>query len=215
MLKIYFSFIHHLPPAEIVHEKLLTLPVNLQQKITAYKNPWDRVLQLSSKLLLQDLIHQFGLDNSIRLDDLQLSKNGKPHFNNALYFSNARSGQVVICAACTEGDVGIDIEKIKPVDIAIYEEYFMAEEWRRINTRDNTLNNFFTAWTRKEAVLKASGSGVHENLASFEVLKSVVLFNGVNYYLQEIPVAGGYVCQIASATPNLKVEINTDTLFEE
>ena len=215
MLKIYFSFIHLLPSIEATHAKLLTLPLPLQQKITAYKNPWDRILQLSSKLLLRELIHQFGLDKKIGLDNILLSKNNKPYFNNALYFSTARSGKIVVCAACTIGDVGIDIEEIKPIDVSIYEGYFTTDEWKEINTGDNTMNKFFNAWTRKEAVLKATGNGIHENFTSLEVLKNTVSFKNINYYLQEIPVAEGYVCHVASTIPNLIAEITAVKLFEE
>jgi 4'-phosphopantetheinyl transferase len=71
-------------------------------------------------------------------------------------------------AAC---DVGLDIEKVRPIDSAIAERFFSASEnaalrdLRGAEWRDA----FYRCWTRKEAVAKALGRGLSLRLAAFDV----------------------------------------------
>jgi 4'-phosphopantetheinyl transferase len=67
--------------------------------------------------------------------------------------------------------VGIDIEKVRPINRAVAERFFSAREnaalrgLRGADWRDA----FYRCWTRKEAVVKAIGKGLSLRLASFDV----------------------------------------------
>jgi 4'-phosphopantetheinyl transferase len=172
------------------------------------------MLRLSGKLLLRELIRSFGLHDEIRLDDIAIGKNNKPYFNKSLYFSTAQSGNVVVCAATTDTDIGVDLEKIVPVNLALYEEYFTSEEWHFINSRKNPTETFFAFWTRKEAIVKAAGSGMYANLASFGVLGDAVIFDNVTYFIQKVPVHEGYVCHVASVMVNQGMEVMEVGIWE-
>jgi 4'-phosphopantetheinyl transferase len=68
-------------------------------------------------------------------------------------------------------DVGIDIEKVRPVDGAVAERFFSAREnaaLRGLHGAD-WRDAFYRCWTRKEAVVKALGKGLSLRLASFDV----------------------------------------------
>lgn len=58
-----------------------------------------------------------------------------------------------------EKPVGIDLEHIKPVSMALRAKLASPQEWRLGSTLDPILL-FFRYWTAKEAVLKASGVGL-------------------------------------------------------
>ena len=213
MLKIYFTAIQQMPPPTSVEASFNMLPSSIRDSIAAYTNPFDQVLQLSSKLLLQKLVEYFDVTQLVRLDDLTVSKTGQPYFNKALYFSNTRSGNIAASVGSTVSPVGIDVEKITSIDLANYQEYFTLNEWAHITQSPNQTETFFTLWTRKEAVAKAAGVGLFANLASFEVLSNPCIFNQATYHVTNVPMMGGYVCQVATTLENPIIEVTEIALF--
>ena len=99
---------------------------------------------------------------------------GKPtlsHCASAPFFNLSHSGDFAALAVARCGDVGIDVEQIRPVGSEIAQRFFTdgekailarlsGSEWRQA---------FYRCWTRKEAVLKANGKGLSGGLASFDV----------------------------------------------
>ena len=99
---------------------------------------------------------------------------GKPmlsHCASAPFFNLSHSGDFAALAVAHCGDVGIDVEQIRPVGSEIAQRFFTegekailarlsGSEWRQA---------FYRCWTRKEAVLKANGKGLSGGLASFDV----------------------------------------------
>ncbi|MFV0349550.1 MAG: 4'-phosphopantetheinyl transferase family protein [Halodesulfovibrio sp.] len=87
-------------------------------------------------------------------------------------FSISHSGDMVWAALCRGSHVGIDVEEIRPVPelevltAALHPheraDVFAAAETERLRT-------FYRCWTRKEAVLKAAGTGLNATMDSFEV----------------------------------------------
>lgn len=85
------------------------------------------------------------------------------------------NGAVVLAVA--NNKVGVDIEKIKPIEFSIYKNYFTEEESKYIfNAKKNYLNRFYEIWTLKEAYAKANGRGISQNLCNFhfEVKKGLI-----------------------------------------
>jgi len=104
--------------------------------------------------------------------------NGKPYLlNNSLpvplHFNLAHSDELALIAFSTRGQIGIDIEKIR-IDIDhdnLSRRFFSAREYaalQQINDQDR-LSAFFATWTRKEAVVKATGTGIATSLKQFDV----------------------------------------------
>jgi 4'-phosphopantetheinyl transferase len=87
---------------------------------------------------------------------------GKPHLaspRDALSFNVSRSKDIAMLAVTAAAPVGIDVEWIDPrfdfeplVDFVIPPDEAMLETNRR--------TAFFAAWTRREALVKASGRGL-------------------------------------------------------
>ncbi|RJL06046.1 hypothetical protein DM460_22370 [Brevibacillus laterosporus] len=59
-------------------------------------------------------------------------------------------------------EVGVDIEKIRPVDIQIFERLFTVEEVRAINNKKKIerLYEYYQLWTKKEGFVKMIGRGL-------------------------------------------------------
>lgn len=99
---------------------------------------------------------------------------GKPSLagaHNSLSFNLTHSGALAALAV-TEGlDLGVDIEEIREVKEDIAERYFSEDEVRQIRTLPGDRQNdaFFRCWTRKEAIVKALGSGLTMPLDKFTV----------------------------------------------
>src|ERR1022692_291478 len=92
---------------------------------------------------------------------------------NALQFNVSHSGGVALIAIGSEHRLGVDIEKIRrDVDTeALAERFFSIRErdGLRAFPQDLRVRGFFACWTRKEAFLKATGTGLSFPLADFSV----------------------------------------------
>jgi len=99
---------------------------------------------------------------------------GKPYVPGAgLTFNLSRSEGLALCAVTVDGQVGVDVERLRPVDDedAIVHRYFAPGEMRQyeaVRSPERTAA-FFSTWTRKEAFVKALGTGLQRELSSFEV----------------------------------------------
>ena len=88
------------------------------------------------------------------------TETGKPYVPGAgLTFNLSRSEGLALCAVTVEGQVGVDIERLRPVEDedAIVHRYFAPAEMRQyeaVRSQERTAA-FFSTWTRKEAFVKA------------------------------------------------------------
>ena len=104
---------------------------------------------------------------------------GKPRIASAnsqaerLKFNVAHSGGLALYAFTLVGEIGIDLEHIRPEftgdDIA--RRFFSATEVARLDKLPTQTRHeaFFNCWTRKEAFIKAKGVGLSLALDQFDV----------------------------------------------
>jgi len=88
-------------------------------------------------------------------------------------FNVSHSGDLALIAVTREGTIGVDVERIDcDVELlAIGKRFFSATEHAQLaacTDADRPLA-FFRCWTRKEAYLKARGTGLHTPLDQFDV----------------------------------------------
>ena len=104
----------------------------------------------------------------------QYTSHGKPFIENCgIEFNLSHSGDWVLLAFTRMAEIGIDIERIRPMhdmrDVA--RENFAAPEfdaWEATSERDR-IPAFYRCWTRKESFIKAIGEGLSCPLDSFQV----------------------------------------------
>jgi 4'-phosphopantetheinyl transferase len=106
--------------------------------------------------------------------EISTHASGKPYVQGSpLAFNVAYSEAVGVCAVVGCGQIGVDVERIRRVDDqdSIVKRYFAPGEVRQYEALPavERATAFFSTWTRKEAVVKAGGSGLHQDLQSFEV----------------------------------------------
>ncbi len=192
-------------------DKLLLLPSALQQAALRKKQWIDRQLSIGGKLLLVEVLKLLGKEN-ISLNDLKYNAHHRPYFETGIDFNIAHSGSMVVCCATTGGQIGIDIEQIKSIDLADYTDYFTPNEWGIINSYPDKFEGFYDFWTRKEAVLKAIGTGFHTPLSSVDVADDTIKYDGILYHIRPLDIAKGYKSHIASTVKGGDIQLIRITL---
>lgn len=103
-----------------------------------------------------------------------------------IHFNLSHSKGLSVLAFSTKAEIGIDIEKIDPefdFDL-IANAHFSNDENTFIKAENGqTRKRFYTVWTRKEALLKAVGTGIGENIG-------IEVFRKINHCIPEIPFPG-------------------------
>nr|WP_247744293.1 4'-phosphopantetheinyl transferase superfamily protein [Ruegeria sp. R14_0] len=86
-------------------------------------------------------------------------------------FNLSHSGGRAVLAVNKDGDLGLDIEKVRPIEDAVAKHNFSPAEYAELSglPKADWLTGFFRCWTRKEAVLKKLGHGLYMPLDSFDV----------------------------------------------
>ena len=95
-------------------------------------------------------------------------RNGKPqlapHAGEPRYFNLAHSENLALYAFTRVGEVGIDVERVRemPEWESIASGCFTSAEFLKVQSAPpaEQLKEFFRAWTRQEALLKATGIGL-------------------------------------------------------
>ena len=90
---------------------------------------------------------------------------GKPSLvgHEEVGFNLSHSNECALFAVAVGRVVGIDIERVRPIDaVALSRRFFSPHESTIIASLSGPAQHaaFFTAWTRKEAFLKATGEGI-------------------------------------------------------
>jgi len=100
--------------------------------------------------------------------------NGKPQLPaQRLHFNLAHSEDVGVLAISEAGPVGVDIEHVRtlPEFDELVSRFFCTHEAEQFSAlpEEQQPDAFFNLWTRKEALLKATGEGIGESLNKVEV----------------------------------------------
>ena len=192
---------------DVLQHKLALLAPEMKEQALRKRQWLDRQLTIEGKLMLMKVLKRFELDKALSLNQIRYSNHHRPYFNTGFDFNIAHSGNIAICCGTLDGKIGIDIEQIKKTDLAYYKDYFTPNEWQLINGAANKYDGFYRFWSRKEAVLKAIGTGFHTPLSSIDVTADVVAHEDTLYYLQTPVIKNGYKCCIARTVKDEQVNI--------
>ncbi len=80
-----------------------------------------------------------------------------------LRFNMSHSAGLALYAIGADGEVGVDVEQVRPVDaLGLAPQFFSAAEVALLRSlpAEPRLQRFFMLWTALEAVLKATGAGL-------------------------------------------------------
>ncbi|MEH6655112.1 4'-phosphopantetheinyl transferase family protein [Loktanella salsilacus] len=89
-----------------------------------------------------------------------------------LQFNLSHTGDLACLAVLqTPHQLGLDIEAVRPIDLDVAQAHFAPREMNALLAlpMDARMPAFYRCWTRKEAYLKARGTGLFTDLSSFVV----------------------------------------------
>lgn len=175
------------------------LPLKLVKKMNAFRFKQDSYRFLLGKLLLVKGIERLGYTD-LTLEHLCVDRFSKPYFApaNSPIFNISHAGDYVICAMSETHRVGIDLEKVEYIDQEDFIRCFTKEEWACIRNSTFPLREFYRFWTRKEAIIKADGRGLHIPLLDFEVVNDCVAIEPDYWHIHELTIADDYVAHLAT-----------------
>lgn len=153
----------------LIDEKhIRALPEIIAKEILLYKKQDDINRLTAGKYLLKKILHDHV--PQVSLENYSIDAMGKPYIQGLFDFNITHSGKVVACALLnSEGSVGIDVEKIRPIEITKFTKQFSPPEMMRILSDKDPQKRFFDFWTMKEAVMKADGRGMRIPLHSIRL----------------------------------------------
>lgn len=156
-------------PAEKEEEFWLLLSEEERTALDKIRNTVRRQLKLHAHARLrQEAAHLMNMHP----EDLVFAKgeHGKPFLTQSedLHFSLSYTRDAAVIALAGQ-PIGIDIEKIRPHRMRFTKNLGTPHELSVLRAAPDDLLLFYTFWTRKEAWVKLTGSGLTVPLDSFDV----------------------------------------------
>ncbi len=199
--KYYFNRAKELIPKEEI------------EKLNNIKSDKQRLLSFGARALLYFAVK----DLFIVQPKMSSLDGGKPYFYGSdLKFNFTHSGEKV-ALILSENEVGIDIEKLRKVNLKVADRYFCQNEIRNINSSVDKDKCFFSFWTKKESLLKTTGTGIKGGLSSADLTKNsgkYCFLDGKKYYFCEYDLEGYSFtcCSSDNDFPNKFVQIDFDKI---
>jgi 4'-phosphopantetheinyl transferase len=126
-----------------------------------------------------------------------LSGYGRPVLPGRVSFSVAHTGGLALYAVARDIEVGIDVERIDPAraSLLVADAFLSAAESERLRTcRDDVrAREFFRIWTRREALIKARGTGWFDESSSAEAEGET----SSGWWLRELPLGSCHASAVA------------------
>lgn len=170
-MKIYAVCIDKSPSDDEFQRMMQIISLSTRRKIERYKFREDMERTLIGEILIRHIIKEkFGISNH----EIHFSNNsyGKPYAVNleSFNYNISHSGCWVVLAV-DHAPIGIDIEKIKSIDLDIAKHFFSTKEYLDLMNTDisKRTSYFYQLWSMKESYVKQVGKGLTIPLNSFSV----------------------------------------------
>jgi 4'-phosphopantetheinyl transferase len=188
------------------HHELLS--ATEEQRAGRYRFAADRDrFVLATALLRLAVAERTGTEAAAVRLDRSCDRCGEPHGRpqlpgTALHTSISHSGDVVAVALTDTGPVGIDVEAMRDRDYeALVPRVCRPEERPHITSAAD----FYAYWTRKEAVLKATGDGLRRPMDTVAVTPpgtdpALLALGGTEppgCQMADVPAGPGYAASVA------------------
>ena len=192
-----FHLIHLFPTLRVTTIHIMTITIS-NSRTSSTKTEKFTLSTFFKSIILAVLIVFFVMKPIIKRFILNIT-NTAFHTTTSIDFSISHSADIVWVALCRTATVGIDLEQLRPLpDAAQLTGQLHPQERQTLLALPNTEleKAFFRCWTRKEAVLKACGTGLNTPLNSFCVSCEQQQDN----WILAAPAPGNCVAQCTTAT---------------
>jgi 4'-phosphopantetheinyl transferase len=166
----------------------------------------DRRRYIAGRLFLRSVLAEH-LDTAPGAITFGYSPDGKPHIAD-IHFNLSRSEDVVVVAVA-DLPIGVDIERIAGGSSRLAGRVLTSrelEQWRALPLSERDAA-FTRAWVRKEACVKALGTGMNDDVASMEVGVGLlddggqVICNDTSMATWDLDTVPGHLAAVAAVVP--------------
>ncbi|UNK30812.1 4'-phosphopantetheinyl transferase superfamily protein (plasmid) [Bacillus sp. N5-665] len=177
-----------------------------QVEFNSYLVEHKKIEFLFGRLLVKSL---FAQKLNLLVYDILLKKNsfGKPYvkweFNrqrNPMYFNLSHTSQIIVCGIAKEKYIGIDVEKTNRNYLDVMDVVFCKREINLVLDQIKSTDKkemFFRIWTRKEALLKARGTGLYTPPLSISVPENSGIIKGGDFLYNSFLLDPDYIVSVA------------------
>ena len=207
-MQLWIADMRTLPLAEDYERVLAALSAEDAERARRFVKREDAVRCAAGALLLVRMAAR-ALGNG-EAPTIARTEYGKPYVagHPEVQLSLAHSGQVVACASAGE-PVGVDVEEVRPIDLADFDSWLTEREKRSIAaaaaaadaTDDDPVRAFYRIWTAREAFAKRDGRG----LALFDDPAMREAYRDAGCEFRTIPVEGHVLTLCARRIPQTLV----------
>lgn len=212
---IWSSFL--LQETNDLETKLKCLEPKEQDRALSFYFTNDMIRFVQRRYLLKSILAMYL---QMEIKDIRLKYNdfGKPELlenKNDLYFNISHTIDLIVLAFSRNNELGVDIEVVEKddVDLMINKDIFTDKEMSYFSNLDFQRKKelFYKLWTKKEAYLKAIGTGISKSLNSIEiefintweakVIDQEKSFNQNHYLIQLSKLPAKYIGMLALPKP--------------
>jgi 4'-phosphopantetheinyl transferase len=167
-------------------QKLLSLQE--QEKASRFRFLKDQHSYIVTHAMLRKILGNYLNSEPAKIEFVS-NDFGKPSLaekHSKIDFNLSHRSGLSVLAFSPKSEIGVDVEKIDAefdfnriakAHFSVAENIFIHE------IQEETRERFYTVWTRKEALLKAIGTGIGENL-------EIEVFRKFNHSAIELPIQG-------------------------
>ncbi len=182
-MKWKYCFLNEIPEEELV-KTYENLSPSRQSYIDSFSHSLSKKRSLAGEYLVKKLLREeFSLENTI----IEREESGKPFVKGKeVFISISHCDEFIVCAADFKA-LGIDTEKIKPINKSLIDRVCIEEE-KKFVMENGEINSerFFTIWTGKEAYFKRLGTGITDFKSVNVLTLNTDIFRIGDYLIQII-----------------------------
>lgn len=173
------------------------MPEDIKERIGRYRKEENKYQLLTGRLLLKEGMSKLGF-HDFNLQDVHYNKHNCPLWKPTINFNIAHSRNIVACAFSKTAAIGLDVEKIRPINLKDFDYILNDLDQQYITKAQNKYQAFFKIWTIKEAVTKAMGKGLAIDVQQIYIFEDAVKLEEQKWYYQSLNLAEDFATHIVS-----------------
>lgn len=170
------------------------LPPPFAERVRSMRNAKQQARTLAGYWLLERGATLTGW-GAVDLSRLGRSAHGRPEIVGGPTFSISHCANMVVCALTSGCEAGVDVERVRPVDVKKLQRFLAPDEPLGADTTPTT---FFRAWTAREAVVKATGQVGLARIARVKLNGDQAQLQGERFHLNYPALGDDVVTCVAS-----------------
>ena len=214
MIEVFYAKLPTQFPTEQWLAYLGILPEHLRNVNQKYRRWEDRYANLFGKLLLIIGLRKYGFGKEA-LSQFRYTAHQRPYLSGKIDFNISHSGSYVLCAIGESIRIGIDIEKVKPVDFNDFDMVMNDKQWAEIKMADNPTRKFYDYWTIKESIIKADSRGMAIPLKDLEWGKSEAVYDDKKWHIQPLHIDDTYASHFVTNLEGVSVKLKEIDFYKK